>query len=103
MNKITPTNIILANDTIMSYNEEQTRAYESMMYSFEQFETMKKLLSKRKCLIHNKRLKMEANWENEYDIDIVISKYCCTDFAKQIGKEFIEADRFASITIADQS
>jgi hypothetical protein len=86
----------------MSYSEEQTRAYESMMYDFGHFNTMKKTLSKIKCPVHNKQLKMEANWENDYDIDIEISKYCCIDFAKQIEKEFIDADRFKSITIAKQ-
>ena len=86
----------------MSYNEEQTRAYNSMMYDFEVFEEIKKSLSKNKCSVHNKKLKMEANWENEYDIDIVISKYCCAAFAEEIAKKFIEADRFTSVTIAEQ-
>ncbi len=86
----------------MSYSEKERRAYESMMCDFQYFEEMKKYLSKRKCFVHNQRLKMEANWENEYDIDIVISKYCCVGFAKQIEKEFIEVDRFTSVTIAEQ-
>lgn len=83
----------------MSYSEEQTRAYESMMYEFEVFEEMKKKLSKNRCPIHNKRLKVEASWENEYDIDIFISNYCCVGFAEQMANPFIESKRFTSVTI----
>lgn len=43
--------------------KEETRAYQSMINEFRLFEEMKKSLSKRKCSVHNKRLKMEANWE----------------------------------------
>jgi hypothetical protein len=39
---------------------------------------------------------------NGYDIDIVISKYCCFGFAQQIEKEFIEAGSLTSIKIAER-
>ena len=84
----------------MSYNEKETNKYNSMMADFEHFAEMKRALSKNKCPVHNKKLKMEAHWENDYDIDIFISKYCCMDFAKQMKKEFLKADRFTSVTIA---
>lgn len=86
----------------MSYNEEQSRSYDAMLYAFSEFENMKKVLSQEKCQVHNKKLKMGANWEREYDIDITIYKYCCMEFAKQIADKFIEADIFTSVSIEKQ-
>ncbi|HMJ48841.1 MAG TPA: hypothetical protein VK498_16025 [Ferruginibacter sp.] len=83
----------------MSYNEEQTRQYNLMLSSFDIFNKIKKELSKNKCQTHNKKLKMEANWENEYDVDILISKYCCIDFALQIAKVFIDEGCFVSVML----
>lgn len=84
----------------MSYTEEQTRAYNSMVCDFKFFDDLKKSLSKTKCPIHNKKIKMVANWEREYDIEIIISNYCCLAFAAQIAKHFKDADRFASVEIS---
>jgi hypothetical protein len=86
----------------MGYSEEQTRVYNSMMYAFNVFDEMKKNLSSDKCHIHNKKLKMEASWEREYDIDITIYKYCYVDFAEQIAKKFIDVHLFSSVTIEKQ-
>lgn len=83
----------------MSYSEDETRGYNSMLYNFEVFAEMKKSLSKIKCSVHNKKLKMKADWENEYFVDIFISKYCCTDFAEEMAKHFIEAKIFNTVTI----
>ncbi|MBS1511094.1 MAG: hypothetical protein JST86_09645 [Bacteroidetes bacterium] len=86
----------------MSYSPEQTEKYETMMVGFNIFEEMKQELKLRKCPLHHKRLKVEANWSRDYDIDISISKYCCMEFAQQVGKEFIDKEWFASVTIEGQ-
>lgn len=86
----------------MSYSEEQTRDYNAMLYAFEMFDKIKRELSKSKCLVHNKRLTMNAIWENEYDVDITISKYCCLQFATQIAKQFVDVNLFASVSIEKQ-
>ena len=83
----------------MSYNEEQTRAYNSLMYAFGVFDEMKETLSKVKCSTHNKKLKMGASWERDYDIDVTIYKYCCMNFAEEIANKFVEANVFTSVTI----
>lgn len=85
----------------MSYNEDDTRRYNEMLYNFEIFSKMKKSLLKQKCSIHNKRLKMMANWENEYFVDIFISGYCCKVFAEEIAKEFIDAHIFNGVNIEE--
>ena len=86
----------------MGYSEEQTRAYEAMLYDFEVFEEMKKSLKKEKCHIHNNKLRIEASWENDYDINIFISKYCCVQFAESIAAIFMEAKRFNKISIVNR-
>ncbi len=85
----------------MSYNEEQTRAYNSMLYACEQFDIMKKTLSNAKCQTHNKKLKMSVNWERDYDTDVIIYNYCCANFAEQIAKKLIDAAIFTSVTIEE--
>ena len=84
----------------MSYSEEQTRSYNSMMYAWGVFEDMKQILKKEKCPIHNKAAKMAASWERNYDLDITVYKYCCVDFATKIANKFIEKELFTSVTIS---
>jgi len=66
------------------------------------FDEMKQSLSKEKCSAHNKKLKLGASWEREYDLDITIYKYCCIDFATQIANQFIENQLFATVTISKE-
>lgn len=74
----------------MSYSEEQTRSYNSMMYSWGVFEEMKQAIKKEKCPIHKKTLKLGANWERKDDLDITVYKFCCLEFATQIANQFKE-------------
>lgn len=84
----------------MSYSEEQTISYNSMMYAWGVFEEMKQTLKKQKCPVHHKALKLGASWEREYDLDITVYKYCCSDFATHIANQFIEKELFSSVTIS---
>lgn len=74
----------------MNYSEEETRAYQSMIYSVGIYEDLRKSILWNKCEVHKKKLKINISYDYNYEISTTISDYCCTEFAKQVAKTFEE-------------
>lgn len=72
----------------MGYNEDDTRSYQSMIYSVGLYEDLRKAILWNKCEVHKKKLKINISYEYNYEISITISDFCCTEFAKQVAKTF---------------
>lgn len=83
----------------MSYSEEKQRAYTEMEWKVAEFQKMKDALKLRKCAEHDKKLKMGESWEEDYAVNIYISKYCCIPFAKEIGQIFLNSKIFDAVII----
>jgi hypothetical protein len=83
----------------MSYSEEQQRAYAALEWKMGEFLKMKDELKTRKCPLHNKRVKVGDSWEENYTLNVYISKYCCNGFAKEIEQFFIAKNIFDAVII----
>lgn len=83
----------------MSYSELQQRAYAEMQWKLEEFKKIKDSLKTTKCRVHNKRIRVGDSWEEEYAVNVYISKYCCEAFADEIRRLFVERGIFNSVII----
>lgn len=86
----------------MGYRKDETDLYNTMLNSFVIFKELKKRLSQHKCTVHGKKIKMEVEWENDYEVNIYISKYCCAEFAKEMAVHFDGNHDFNSVVIAKE-
>ncbi|MEO6730316.1 MAG: hypothetical protein ABIN01_03810 [Ferruginibacter sp.] len=82
----------------MSYSQDEGHRYEIMLSNLRELERIKKKLSGNKCIVHKKSVKIEANYEFDYSIQIVITKCCCNDFGKIVAEHF-HSDISNDITI----
>jgi hypothetical protein len=70
-----------------------------MEWAWGEFNKMKEDLESLKCPVHNKRTWAATEWMKNYDVDVIIYRYCCTEFAEQIKKQFIDRGIFTSVQI----
>lgn len=83
----------------MSYSEEQQRSYAAMEWKMGEAEKIRKSLKGKKCPVHNKKAYASEVWEEDYEVNIYISKYCCKEYALEIYKIFKEDDIFDHVII----
>lgn len=87
----------------MSYSEEQHRSYAEMQWKMEEAKKIRDSLKGAKCPVHNKKAYASEVWEEDYAVNIYISRYCCREYAVEIQKLFLEKGYFDKVVIENLS
>ena len=87
----------------MSYSEKQQRSYAEMQWKIEEAKKIRDSLKGRKCPVHNKNAYAGEVWEEDYTVNIYISRYCCGEYALEIQKLFLEKGYFDKVVIENPS
>lgn len=87
----------------MSYSEEQQRSYATMLWKLDEAKKIRDSLKGRKCPVHKNKAYVSEVWEEDYEVNIYISRYCCREYALEIKEVFLRKDYFDNVVIENPS